>query len=90
MAAARIPTVMMFSESLHGISHNQSEDTKEEHLAQAVIAFDALAEKTMEWILNGSPHPPSGERFQESSRLHHLHRELRLELPFRDCNGVGK
>ncbi|MEO7318403.1 MAG: hydantoinase/carbamoylase family amidase, partial [Chthoniobacteraceae bacterium] len=38
VAAAGIPTVMMFVQSLHGISHNKIEDTKEEHLAQAVLA----------------------------------------------------
>lgn len=46
-----IPTVMMFVQSLHGISHNKIEDTKEEHLALSVQAFDRLAEKTMRWIL---------------------------------------
>ena len=51
-AAAGIPTVMMFVQSLHGISHNKIEDTKEEHLAQSVIAFDKLASKTMAWISN--------------------------------------
>lgn len=50
MAAAGIPTVMMFVQSLHGISHNKIEDTLEEHLVQAVTAFDKLAEKTMAWI----------------------------------------
>jgi hydantoinase/carbamoylase family amidase len=50
MARAGVPTVMMFVQSLHGISHNKIEDTKEEHLAQAVVAFDRLAEKTMEWV----------------------------------------
>ncbi len=50
VAAAGIPTVMMFVQSLHGISHNKIEDTKEEHLEQCVIAFDTLAEKTMWWI----------------------------------------
>lgn len=47
---AGVPTVMMFVQSLHGISHNKIEDTKEEHLAMAVTAFDRLAEKTMAWI----------------------------------------
>jgi len=42
--------VMMFVQSLHGISHNKIEDTKEEHLAMSVQAFDRLAEKTMAWI----------------------------------------
>ena len=48
---AGVPTVMMFVQSLHGISHNKIEDTKEEHLAMSVEAFDRLAEKTMKWIL---------------------------------------
>jgi N-carbamoyl-L-amino-acid hydrolase len=47
---ASVPTVMMFVQSLHGISHNKIEDTKEEHLAMSVEAFDRLAEKTMAWI----------------------------------------
>ena len=40
-----------FVQSLHGISHNKIEDTKEEDLAMSVEAFDRLAEKTMKWIL---------------------------------------
>ena len=50
MAMAGIPTVMMFTQSLHGISHNKIEDTKEEHLAMSVEAMDRLADKTMAWI----------------------------------------
>lgn len=50
VAAAGVPTVMMFVQSLHGISHNKIEDTKEEHLELCVTAFDKLAEKTMGWI----------------------------------------
>lgn len=50
VARAGIPTVMMFVQSLHGISHNKIEDTKEEHLELAVQALDRLAEKTMHWI----------------------------------------
>jgi N-carbamoyl-L-amino-acid hydrolase len=46
-----IPTVMMFVQSLGGISHNKIEDTKEEHLEMAVEAFYKLAEKTAEWIV---------------------------------------
>lgn len=49
-AAAGVPTVMMFVQSLHGISHNKIEDTKEEYLELCVTAFDKLAEKTMKWI----------------------------------------
>ena len=50
VARAGVPTVMMFVQSLHGISHNKIEDTKEEHLELCVTAFDKLAEKTMGWI----------------------------------------
>jgi len=51
MARAGVPTAMMFVQSLHGISHNKIEDTREEHLALAVQAFDRLAEKTIHTIL---------------------------------------
>jgi N-carbamoyl-L-amino-acid hydrolase len=50
VAAAGVPTVMMFVQSLHGISHNKIEDTKAEHLELAVTAFDRLADKAMRWI----------------------------------------
>ena len=50
VARAGVPTVMMFVQSLHGISHNKIEDTKEEHLELAVRAFDRLASKAIEWI----------------------------------------
>jgi hypothetical protein len=53
VSGAGVPTVMMFVQSLHGISHNKIEDTREEHLAQCVAAFDRLAEKTMAWIAAG-------------------------------------
>lgn len=51
VARAGIPTVMMFVQSLRGISHNRIEDTAEEHLALSVRAFDALATKSAQWIL---------------------------------------
>ncbi|HXT10700.1 MAG TPA: hydantoinase/carbamoylase family amidase [Candidatus Angelobacter sp.] len=50
VASAGVPTVMMFVQSLHGISHNKIEDTKEEHLELCVTAFDTLAEKAIQWI----------------------------------------
>ena len=53
VCGAGVPTVMMFVQSLHGISHNKIEDTKEEHLEQCVVAFDRLAEKTIAWITAG-------------------------------------
>ena len=50
VARAGVPTVMMFVQSLHGISHNKIEDTKEEHLELCVQAFDKLAEKAIAWL----------------------------------------
>jgi hydantoinase/carbamoylase family amidase len=48
-----VPTVMLFVQSLHGISHNKIEDTKEEHIEMSVRALDRLADKTMQWIVGG-------------------------------------
>jgi N-carbamoyl-L-amino-acid hydrolase len=50
VARLGVPTVMMFVQSLNGLSHNAAEDTKREHLEQAVEAFVRLSEKTMQWI----------------------------------------
>jgi N-carbamoyl-L-amino-acid hydrolase len=50
VSRAGIPTVMMFVQSLNGISHNKIEDTREEHLQLAIAAFDKLASKTIDWI----------------------------------------
>ncbi|MDD5198431.1 MAG: hydantoinase/carbamoylase family amidase [Terrimicrobiaceae bacterium] len=52
VARAGVPTVMMFVQSLLGISHNKIEDTKEEHIEMAVAAFDRLADRTMAWIVS--------------------------------------
>ena len=51
VARLGVPTVMMFVQSLNGLSHNAAEDTKREHLEQSVEAFVRLSEKTMEWIV---------------------------------------
>lgn len=51
MSRAGIPTAMMFVQSLNGLSHTKEEDTLPEHLLLAVQAFDRLAEKTANWIL---------------------------------------
>jgi N-carbamoyl-L-amino-acid hydrolase len=53
VARAGIPSVMMFVQSLGGISHNQIEDTREEHLELAVTALDRLATDTADWIAAG-------------------------------------
>src|SRR4051812_36418935 len=53
VARAGIPTVMMFVQSLNGISHNKIEDTREEHLDLAIRALDGLATKVIRFIENG-------------------------------------
>ena len=53
VARAGVPTVMMFVQSLHGISHNKIEDTREEHLELCVRAFDRLASGAIAWISGG-------------------------------------
>ena len=45
-----VPTVMMFVQSLRGLSHTKLEDTREEHLELAVQALDRLAAKTIAWV----------------------------------------
>ncbi|HUD48209.1 MAG TPA: hydantoinase/carbamoylase family amidase, partial [Candidatus Baltobacteraceae bacterium] len=50
IARAGVPTVMMFVQSLGGISHNKIEDTRPDHIELAVRAFDNLADKAMAWI----------------------------------------
>ena len=54
IARSGIPTVMMFVQSLHGISHNKIEDTREEHLEASIVALDRLATKTVNWIAGQS------------------------------------
>ncbi|HVM74225.1 MAG TPA: Zn-dependent hydrolase [Candidatus Saccharimonadales bacterium] len=53
VSRAGIPTVMLFVQSLRGISHNKIEDTREDHLALCVQGLDRLASKTATWILQG-------------------------------------
>jgi N-carbamoyl-L-amino-acid hydrolase len=48
VARAGVPTVMLFVQSLRGLSHTKLEDTKPEHLELAVQALDRLASKTLE------------------------------------------
>lgn len=47
---AGVPTIMLFVQSLRGLSHAKEENTKEEHLLLAVEALDRLASKTMGWL----------------------------------------
>jgi len=47
VARAGIPTVMLFVQSLRGLSHTKLEDTKPEHLELSVQALDRLASKVL-------------------------------------------
>ena len=50
VSRAGVPTVMVFVQSLRGLSHTKLEDTKEEHLELSVHALDRLASKTIDWL----------------------------------------
>jgi N-carbamoyl-L-amino-acid hydrolase len=50
VARAGIPTVMMFVSSIGGISHNKIEGTSVADLSLAIGAFQALANKTLQWV----------------------------------------
>ncbi len=54
VSRAGVPTVMLFVQSLRGLSHTKLEDTKEEHLELAVQALDRLADRTITWVLSRS------------------------------------
>jgi beta-ureidopropionase / N-carbamoyl-L-amino-acid hydrolase len=47
VSRAGIPTVMLFVQSLRGLSHTKLEDTKPEHLELSVRALDVLASKAL-------------------------------------------
>jgi N-carbamoyl-L-amino-acid hydrolase len=48
ISRAGVPTVMLFVQSLRGLSHTKLEDTRPEHLELSVQALDRLATKTLE------------------------------------------
>ncbi|HSC91449.1 MAG TPA: Zn-dependent hydrolase [Gaiellaceae bacterium] len=50
VARAGVPTVMLFVQSLRGLSHTKLEDTKPEHLELSVQALDRLASKAVDWV----------------------------------------
>jgi N-carbamoyl-L-amino-acid hydrolase len=53
VSRAGVPTVMMFVQSLRGLSHTKLEDTREEHLELSVAALDRLASRTIDWVAGG-------------------------------------
>jgi hydantoinase/carbamoylase family amidase len=50
VSRAGVPTVMLFVQSLRGLSHTKLEDTKPEHLELSVQALDRLAARTIEQV----------------------------------------
>jgi N-carbamoyl-L-amino-acid hydrolase len=50
VARAGVPTVMLFVQSLRGLSHTKLEDTRREHLAMSVEALDRLTSKATAWL----------------------------------------
>jgi N-carbamoyl-L-amino-acid hydrolase len=50
VSRAGIPTVMMFTRSIAGLSHNKAENTTVDDLKLAVEAFGRLSEKTAAWL----------------------------------------
>ena len=53
VARAGVPTVMLFVQSLRGLSHTKLEDTKPEHIELSVQALDRLAAKALAWVATG-------------------------------------
>ena len=54
VSRAGVPTVMLFVQSLRGLSHTKLEDTKAEHLELSVQALDRVVTKTIEQVASGS------------------------------------
>jgi N-carbamoyl-L-amino-acid hydrolase len=54
VARAGVPTVMLFVQSLRGLSHTKLEDTKEEHLELSVQALDRLTDKVISSLGDGA------------------------------------
>ena len=55
VSRAGVPTVMLFVQSLRGLSHTKLEDTKREHLELSVAALDRLTTKTLATFFQEAP-----------------------------------
>jgi N-carbamoyl-L-amino-acid hydrolase len=53
VSRAGVPTVMLFVQSLRGLSHTKLEDTLDEHIELSVAALDRLADKTIARVSDG-------------------------------------
>lgn len=51
--AREVPTVMIFSSSIDGLSHTKEENTPDEHLHMAADAFDRTCRRAMDLIVAG-------------------------------------
>lgn len=52
--ARKVPTVMIFSSSIGGLSHTKEEDTPEAHLRMAADAFDRTCRRAMALVAEGA------------------------------------
>jgi hydantoinase/carbamoylase family amidase len=60
VARSGIPTVMLFVQSLRGLSHTKLENTRDEHLELAVAALDRLADSTIARVVGSAATPAGG------------------------------
>ena len=51
--AREVPTVMIFSSSIAGLSHTKEEDTPEEHLRMAADAFHRTCRAAIDLVAAG-------------------------------------
>ena len=54
VAGAGVPTVVLFVQSLGGLSHNKDEDTRPEHIELSVDGLDRLAAKAIGWVASAA------------------------------------
>jgi N-carbamoyl-L-amino-acid hydrolase len=59
VARAGVPTVMLFVQSLCGLSHTKAENTSDEDLALSVRALAATVERSLAWAAAGDGMPAS-------------------------------
>jgi hydantoinase/carbamoylase family amidase len=52
--AREVPTVMIFSSSIAGLSHTKEEDTPEDHIRMSADAFDRTCRRAVELIVAGA------------------------------------
>jgi acetylornithine deacetylase/succinyl-diaminopimelate desuccinylase-like protein len=50
MVRAGVPTVMVFTPSINGLSHTHIEDTADADLEAGVRVFGALVERIVDWV----------------------------------------